>query len=406
METKDSEGAGKVIGNVGVLDLRRATEASIAEISRIGNVGTMLYSPETAILVTRLNVGNVGSTTEVSADAKMITGEVVFNSEYFKGQEAQLDLVVTGQLVVYPDVPAEDIEQGLGELHVVGQLVCPEHLAGILQSKTKNLVGQSIIYASSGQLIVGRLVLDENYLHSLEDDSELVVIGSLRLPHVLPNDLLEQKIQNIQVSGTVRCHEANVRAILARMVDKSAKITTIPAGFELVDSPLVLNSALLESLPAKHLYCIDRVQIDPEVDSPVLDERLEVLISEDVVICPVKLRSVLARKCNLLETQAIFYEGELWLVDAEFDLTASRFDYLEGKATLVVLGELTIDPEIDPKVLVDRLAKVHNFGEIRCTSKQLGAIQARLGVSDGELQDTTRADTADEGVGNVGYLAI
>ena len=73
MEMQNVE-QGKVIGNVGSLDLRKATEASIAEISRIGNVGAVLYSPETAHLVARLNMGNVGASVEVPEDAKMLAG--------------------------------------------------------------------------------------------------------------------------------------------------------------------------------------------------------------------------------------------------------------------------------------------------------------------------------------------
>lgn len=396
----------KIIGNVGTLDLRRATEASIAEIRRIGNVGVVLYSPETAALVTRLSMGNVGSLIEASADARVLTGQVVFNREYFKTQATPLDLIVSGQLVVHPDVPAEEIESGLGALSILGQLICPEHLLGTLQSKIQHLSGQTVTYTPSSRLAMGRLTLDENYLRSLNDASELVVIGSLRLPQVVPNELLEQKIRRLQVIGGIRCHEENVRPLLARLAERPTWMTTIPAGFELVDRPLVLDNALLESLPASRLYCTDWVQVDPEVDPALLEDRLEALISEDVVICPAALRSVFARKCDLLKTRVVFYEGELWLVADELDLAASRFDYLKGKATLVALGELTIDPEIDPKVLAERLARVHNLGEIRCTPAQKGAIQARLGLSEGELQDSTPMETPGEGIGSVGYLVL
>ena len=133
---------------------------------------------------------------------------------------------------------------------------------------------------------------------------------------------------------------------------------------------------------------------------------MDALISEDTIICPVELRHVISQKCNMLEARTIFYEGELWMVDAETDLHPSRFDYLEGKATLVVYGELTIDAEIEPRVLAQRLAKVHNLGQIRCTPQQMGAIQARLGLTDGDLVDSALDETAGDGIGNAGYLAL
>ena len=66
---------------------------------------------------------------------------------------------------------------------------------------------------------------------------------------------------------------------------------------------------------------------------------------------------------------------------------------------------LTIGADIDPRVLADRLSKVHNLGEIRCTPDQMGAVQARLGINEGELVDSTQAEAADAG-SNIGYLTL
>jgi hypothetical protein len=405
---------GKVIGNVNVLDLRKATEASIATISRIGNVNVLVYSRETADLITRLNTGNITATVEAPSDANVRTlmGQVVINRDYFKNQEAAPFLLVMGQVVVEPDVPVEDIESGLGGLVVMGQLVCPEHLAGAIQSKIRQVMGQTMIYPPFARVKLGSLDLDEHYLRALDDETELAVVGSLRVPQVLPNDLLEQKIQKLFVSGGIKCHEENAQAIQARLVAGSGEIKAIPAGFELVQRPLVLDGSLLESLPASKLYCTERVQVEGDVTSSALDEHLDGLVSEEMILCPAALRDVLSRKCNLLENRVVFYEGELWLVDDAHDLRASRFDYLEGKATLVVTGELRVDREVDPAVLADRLAKVHNLGTIWCTPEQMGAIEARLGQRDGRLMDSTPREEAEEEpgtehqIGNANYLAL
>jgi len=62
-------------------------------------------------------------------------------------------------------------------------------------------------------------------------------------------------------------------------------------------------------------------------------------------------------------------------------------------------------------MLAARLAKVHNQGVIHCTPEQMGVIQARLGVHDGILQDSTQKEepeTQDEQdfIGNANYLAL
>ena len=413
MEKKDMKQK-KALGNVGVLDLRSATEESVAGISRVGNVGTMLYSRETAGLLVRLNVGHLGGSIEAPADAKVLSGQVEFTRDYFKNQPTPSNLVVVGQLLVHPDVPAEDIETGLGDLIVSGQVIYPEHLASVIQSKIRHLTGQEKTYIQCPRIAVGELILDESYLRSLDDASELVVIGHLKLPQVLPNELLEQKVQRIQVLGEITCHEENVQTILACMDDKlgSTEVTTIPVGFELVERPLNLDADLLEVLPARKLYCTDRVQVDRAVDPTTLDNSLEALVAKELVICPAALKGVIARKCNVLETQMVFYEGELWLVEDERTLLSSRFDHLKGEATLVVLGEVTIASDVAPNVLGERLVRVHNLGTIRCTPEQMGVLQARLGVSEGKLEDST-TETAGEDMekeemmmGNVGYLKL
>jgi hypothetical protein len=404
---------GKVIGNANVLDIRKATETSVAGISKVGNVNVLVYSRETADLITRLDMGNVNTTVEVPADANVRTlmGQTVINRDYFKSQEAAPFLLVMGQVVVEPDVPVENIESGLDGLVVMGQIVCPEHLAGAIQSKTRQIMGQTVIYPPLARVKLGSLDLDEHYLRALDDGAELAVVGSLCVPQVLPDDLLEQKIQKLFVSGGITCHEENAEAIQARLVTGSGEVKAIPAGFELVQRPLVLDGALLESLPARKLYCTERVQVEGDVTSSALDKHLDGLASEETILCPAALRDVLSQKCNLLENRVVFYEGELWLVDDARDLKASRFDYLKGKATLVVTGELRVDPEIDPKVLANRLAKVHNLGTIWCTPEQMGAIETRLGLCDGRLMDSTPREEVEEPgaehqIGNVNYLAL
>ena len=64
-------------------------------------------------------------------------------------------------------------------------------------------------------------------------------------------------------------------------------------------------------------------------------------------------------------------------------------------------------------MLGERLARVHNLGSIRCMPEQMGIIEARLGLSDGKLEDSTPTETTGEdmdkegmGIGNVGYLKL
>lgn len=405
---------GQRIGNVGTLDIRNATEETVANIDRVGNVGVILYSPETAFLLTRLNIGNMGLSVEAPADAKVLTGQTIFNRDYFKNQSEPLNLVIVGQLIVQPDVPEEDIEKGLGLLIVSGQILCPENLMGVVQSKLRDFSGQLQAYDDAMRLVMGKLTIDESYLQSLDDGTEMMVMGKLDLPQVLDDDLLGKKIAGLQVMGKIACREENLQTLRSRLDEKmgTVKIVAIPAGFEPVDGGLVLDALTLQSLPGRKLYCSGPVQIAEDVEPDALDEAVEELIAQSLLVCPAALKEVVAQKCDMLKTKAVFYEGELWLVDEPLELLPSRFDFLEGKATLVVRGPLTISADIDPKLLAERLAKVHNLEVIICTPGQMGAIQARLGLNEGQLIDSTREEEEEEEeedknkIGNVGHLKL
>ena len=398
---------GTVIGNVNVLDLRKVSAETIANIDRIGNVNILIYSRATAPLVPKLNLANVNVSLEAPDEAQAVTGRVIIDRDYFQGREQPVFLVVTGQVLVKPGVNPEDVEKGLGGLAVVGQIMCPEPVQGAVQAKTTQLVGQSIAYPASGRVIMGSLALDEAFLKGLEDESDLVILGSLRVPKAVANDLLSQKLGKLHVTGSIRVHEENAEEIRARLSNGAAKMTVIPLGFALVEKPLVLDDTVLEALPAPKLFCLEQVEIDAGTSPDVLDQRLAEMVTKRLLLCPAGLKGVMSRKCNLLETEAIFYEGELWLVDGEEQLVASRFEYLSGKATLVVTGMLTIDADLPPKVLADRLAKVHNLGFISCTPEQQGAIQARLGLKEGTLGPPEKEGEEDSRhLGNVNHLVL
>lgn len=410
MEAKQTT-EGKSIGNVGVLDLRTATEATVAGIRRIGNVGMVLCSPETAHLVARIAMGNLGGTIEAPVDARLLSGQVIINREFFRDQPAPLHLIVTGQVIIEPEVQAADLEKGLGSLHLSGQIFCPEHLAGALQAKLRTLQGQLQTYDGALRLVLGDLVLDEHTLPALGEGSQFAVVGKVLVPKVVDNELLTRKIAKLHLIGHILCHEENAQILFSRLDEKTgmAKKTVIPTGFELVDSPLVIDADTLGALPGKRLYCTKRVQIGRDVEAQALDRALEQLIVRNMLLYPRSLGEVLNRKAELTGETGLTYEGELWLVEGAEELVASRFEYLEGKATLVVLGELKIDPEIEAKVLAEKLAKVHNKGEISCTRAQMGAIQARLGLNKGELRDSaqeTEEEEPKEGIGNVGHLKL
>jgi hypothetical protein len=244
----------------------------------------------------------------------------------------------------------------------------------------------------------------------MPDKSSLVVLGKFVATQPLPHDLLAQKIDQLQVYGKVICAEENsvlVRALQAKPVFGDASF--VPVGFELVERPLVLDAGLLETFSARKLYCTGVVQFENDVTPELLASAIDKLVVTHLLLAPTHLRKVLAQKCDLLNTQAIFYTGTLWLIDGETKLTQARLEALEGQATLVVTGSATFDPAIDPGVLAARLQRVYNLGEIQATAAQLATLQARAGYNEGEwIEPSAKAESAanESRIGDIVYLKL
>ena len=405
----------KTIGNVKFLNLVNATETSIAGIGRIGNINLAVYTAETFPLLNRLNPGNLNATIEVPSGSNLVvrTGQVQVNADFFKNAGKPIFFLVTGQLVVEPGVPVEDIEKGLAGIAVTGQFYCPEDRVGTFNAKPNTVIGQSLAYPAFKHFVKGKLILDPAWLSGLEEGAEISVLGDLSVPKVLPNELLERKIGKVFVSGSIKCHEENAQAIRARLYKSGGNMKTVPAGYEWIEKPLALDNEMLEILPGKNLYCTELVQIADEVDPAALDQHIERLFAEDLLLSPARLKPVLAGKCSLFDTQAIFYPDTLWLVQDEQTWHEARFANQKSTATLVVRGELALDSAIPPAMLSERLSKVHNFGLIRCTPEQREAIETRLATREGEIEEIKpgeeqqeEEETREDYIGNVNYLVL
>ena len=92
---------------------------------------------------------------------------------------------------------------------------------------------------------------------------------------------------------------------------------------------------------------------------------------------------------------------------ADPDQALSAFDLTEReKAGFKCLDSETM--EAVAKTLADRLAQVHNFGDIFSTPQQTAALQARLEINAGDFLDSAEVGSGDSPnrIGNVGHLKL
>jgi len=402
---------GKTIGNVNILDLRKTAEEAIAGIKKIGNVNILLYSPATAPYVSRLDLGNVNVSVEApqEAESRTVMGHLRLALDSFQSDGEPGFYVVMGHVIVEKGSDGsstmEEALKGLAGMVVMGHVFCPKSLAGIVQPKIKQIMGHFTPYPDDARFIRGSLELTVGFLEGLESPIGFVVTGSLRATEIIP-DALMRKVEYLQVHGSVLCAEENAETLRLKLRGGKSELTVVPSGYRLHEGDLDLDAPTLESLSDAKLFCTGSVRFSEDATPEAIEAGLAGLRSLGLIVCPARLKDAVKTKSDLVADRAIFYEGALWLFDEDQTLHASRFEYSEGKATALVTGELRIEPDIEPAVLADRFLVVHNLGEIRCSPAQMGAIEARLGIHEGDLQDSTPKEKEEFDIGNANILAL
>ena len=403
-----------VYGNIGVLDIRKATAESVAGIGRIENLGLLLYASQTAALVKSLSIDNLGSSAEAPPDCKLEMGPMRLNASALRSQAEPINAIIMGPVTIDADVSVADITDGVERMIIMGPVTCPDSVTSALQAKTEFQMGPVNSYPdppAGGELvsISKTFHLNHDSLAAMKDHSTLIVHRRLVVSEPLPADLAERKVHSLIVLGSVLCSQRNASLLRALMQGLHIdRLKMLPDGFQVMERSLSIDSTFLRFGSARKLYCCDRVIVDPGVTPEEVEQYLDGLRCSNLILAPVALRDALAPRCDLMHDQVLFYTGILWIEDAVSTLTARRLAALNGVATLFVDGMIEIARDVPASVLADKLEQVHNFGIITCTAEQMGVIQERMGRNDGLLvdADAPQDDPTTQRIGNIGFLAL
>ncbi|MBN1552394.1 hypothetical protein JW979_13050 [bacterium] len=398
----------KVLSNIGLLDLRNATEESIKDIAVIKNVGVVIYSAETAHLLSKLNIGNMGSSLEVSSDFKILTGQMFITGDYLATLSEPLNILVTGQLMIRPDVTPEDIKMKIGKLVVIGQLMCPNKLMPLIQSKLVDHVGQNIVYPDNGKLLIGTTHVNTGFLQSLPVKTSLVCIGKLSLTESVSNDLFTENIDRVHMTGKIIVRE-DLHGILQKHLDPESqyKLEIIPLGYEMIDKPLHLDALSIKRFKKAKLYTKHYLYIDKDIDAKMLTTHIEKLHSKSIILCHKDLCETLLELCSGDDVKVLPFAEKLLIVDGEEELTAEDLEYIDGKLTILILGTLTVKDTVTPDQLMDKIDQIDNLGVIVSDAGRLGAIKAKLRTRKGQMMDRNAPqEETPPGMQNVGYLKL
>lgn len=395
------------INNIGVLDIRSATEKSVEEIGKIGNVGTIIASPETSHLVSRISIGNIGATAVLTKDYEMFTGKLELTAEYLAKLSKPLYLYVTGKLFVRENVTAEDIEKGVGGLIVVGKILCPEKLVPAVQSKIVNQTGKLVPYASDASFIGGPCVLSDAFLRGLSPAANLFVDGKLMATGEIDVRLIEERIGRIEVSGKAVIDE-RYSEVLGRKAKIAGKREIIPQNAIFIEEELVVDSVSIKKFDGARICTEMTITFRDDVRPETLRAHIKSIKTGGAIVCREELREAVAAICEGYSASILYYSGRHIVVEDEYELDPAELEFSEKRLSIMVMGELCVAAGLKPELILEKIEFIDNFGEITADSRQIGAIKNRLRTNKGEIINGEKAESSDDEacLSNAGYLKL
>ncbi len=395
------------INNIGVLDIRSATEQTIGEIGKIGNVGTVISSPETSHLLSKVSIGNMGSSVVLTKDYEMFTGKLELTPEYLGKLSKPLYLYVTGKIFIRENVLIEDIEKGIGGLIITGKIICPEKLTPIVQSKIVNQTGKFVSYSNNSSFISGPCVLTDAFLRSLKPSSNLFIDGKLKVVGNIDKQLIEEKLDKVEASGKIIIDE-QYSEIMNRKIKGAAKCEIMPQGCLYLEDELVIDSVSIKKFSNAKLYTDLMITFKDDVRPEMLQTRISSIKTTGVIVCGEELRESIVNICEGFSTTVLYHSGKHIMVEDEYELDSSELEFSEGKVTIMVMGELTIGTDVAPELLLEKVEFIDNFGEITADPRQIGAIKNKLRTNKGEIINNKKVENTDDDVllSNAGYLKL
>ena len=394
---------GKVIGNVGLLDLTTSSEESINEIEQIGNVGMLIYSRETARLASKINIMNLGASEEVPEDCKFISGQVEIDRNYFQNIKSPVSLLLAGQITIKQDVSKEDIENGIKYLSISGQVMCPEKLIGVLQSKCSKINGQLLPYSNNHFISTGKLNIDISFLKATENSVSLLLIGKMTMLDDIPEALFNEKVESINIIGKALVREEYLEMFKRKLRSGSnCKIQVVPRGYSYIADDLKLDTMSIKRFDHAKIYTVGMLQISGDITLELLKNHIEKIQTKDVIVCRKELKEPVFELCDDVTVQICDYSGKVYIIDGEHTLTQSELKYTPEDITYIVRGELTINDDVSPDLMFQKIEHIDNLGDIFCSGEQCGLVQVKLRTSQGDVI----SKDGHTGNSNMGYLKL
>ena len=401
----------QTVGNVGVLNLLNATEQSVEAYEKIGNVGLVLYRSGQSHLLAALNIGNIGKTVEVPEGYSYYNGTLDINKDYLDSIDQPVKMVVNGMLIIAHDVEPAQLNNGLIDIIVNGDIYTPSKFAGQVSQLFSGGSRTVIPYEGAPPRFEnGSLTLSNAFLEGAAEALHIVVNGLLTIPEDIDEELFKSKIKKIAVNGKVSVHEEQ-EALLHSKMDSAPNgvINVVPAGYRILKQALRINSRSIKSFRNEKLMTKKPIIFEADVPREALEHTISRIDSKSFIVCSEEIEDLIYEKLERLETEVLSFTNRYILIEGEEQWSNSQFESLHEPVNLIVDGMLVIDEDVAVDTIMGKVETLDIFGEVQVASPELkGALQGKIRANAGQftLKMEKEGEIKTKELQNIGELSL
>lgn len=398
------------IKNIGVLDVRNIDEELAQKVTEIKNVGILIESDNSQILLKDSSKINIGSTIKVESglNVRVITqnGNMEVDRDYLEGLLDPIIILGNGKLTFDNDIDIQLFDDKIYSVIVNGELYCPKKLAGVLQSK--GIVnGKLFRYNSDYNFLNNNINLTNRFLKGLNSNSKLA-FKNLFIVEKIDMDLFKKKILNIQVLDKLILAK-EFEDEIPKYIDKYYEVDKIIVPgefkkFKYVGDDISIDDISIKKYNHTFLYVNGDIEISLE-DDLVFDNYIEYLIC-DKIICNKKTYEMI--KSNIDECVEVEMIGGKLLKNKGKMIIS---DILE-EVTIVNMGKLVFDEKLDYEKFNKNVTAIINYGLVEVPEDKIDTVKCKVKDNYGKIRakedDEIKDDETEEEIlyANMGELKL
>jgi len=383
--------------NIGLLDLRKAKEEELKEISSVKNIGTVVVLEAQLSLISNIKQTNVGTVIALPEGVKLNiqNGMYTLSRNILEAMEDSVLLVVNGKLKIEP-VADVQLMKKLYKVVVNGKVIVMEEDMGALSSKIQ-INGESLVFRKDERVIEGTFVIEDDSLYGVGAGTKILV-ESLEAVKPFDENLFNDTIANIRVNHSVAIRKNLIR-VIAPKIENYLEVnkTVVDEGYIYFDK-LTIDDKNVKSLQGEKIHVKGKLVI--EVPVAQLREKVSRIICHTLEINVDEIDAV----AELIERA-----GKIKGIDPQVirnnSVMSIGVDFLMGcdKLKLANYGALEMDDTVTETLIEEKIERIENYGVFSFPKALQSAIMKKVkdnygimkGLELGESHNRSEGDPDD-----------